>query len=73
MPGKDGGDVARELEADPTLKRVPILFLTSLVSTKEAGEREIIRDGRRFLGKPAHPKVLIEIVDRLLAQAPQAA
>jgi CheY-like chemotaxis protein len=73
MPGKDGGDVAREIESDPILHAVPILFLTSLISKKEAGEREIIRDGRRFLAKPPHPKVLVEIVDRILAEAAHAA
>ena len=73
MPGKDGGDVAREIEADPSLRGVPILFVTSLVSPSEAGEREIERDGRLFLAKPAHPKVLIEILDRLLAGSAYAA
>ena len=32
MPGKDGGDVAREIQADPVLGSVPIIFCTSLIS-----------------------------------------
>jgi CheY-like chemotaxis protein len=67
MPGKDGGEVAREIQADPSLRRVPILFLTSLISREEAGRREVIRGGQRFLAKPVNPKVLVEVVDRLLA------
>lgn len=67
MPGKDGGEVAREIEADPTLRGVPILFFTSLVSPAEAGEREVLRGGKRFLAKPVDPKVLIAAVDRILA------
>lgn len=72
MPGKDGGEVARELGADPTLRAVPILFLTSLVSTSEAGEREAVCAGMRFLAKPVKPEVLVESVDRILAEAQKA-
>ena len=43
MPGKDGGQVAREFRADPALCHVPILFLTSLVSSAEAGKRDQAR------------------------------
>jgi DNA-binding response OmpR family regulator len=67
MPGKDGGDVAREIKAEPALRGVPILFFTSLISRAEAGDREAVRDGMRFLAKPLNPKVLIETVDRVLA------
>jgi CheY-like chemotaxis protein len=66
MPGKDGGDVAREIQADPGLGSVPIIFCTSLISRAEASERETIRGGMRFLAKPVHPKVLIDAVDRAL-------
>jgi DNA-binding response OmpR family regulator len=67
MPGKDGGDVAREIQADPVISGTPILFLTSLISPTESGEREILRGGMFFLAKPVNPKVLIEAVDRALA------
>lgn len=66
MPGKDGGEVAREIQAEPALRGVPILFLTSLVSRDEAGEREIVRAGKLFLAKPVTPQVLVDTVDRLL-------
>ena len=65
MPGKDGGVVAGEMRTLPATRDVPIVFLTSLVSRAEAGERETIRGGMRFLAKPLDPKVLIEVVDRL--------
>ena len=39
MPGQDGGEVAREIEADPALRGTPILFFTSLISASEAGSR----------------------------------
>jgi CheY-like chemotaxis protein len=70
MPGKDGGDVARELQADPVLSRKPLLFLTSLISHSEAGKREVQRGGMLFLAKPVDPVVLIETVGRMLKQQP---
>ena len=73
MPGKDGGDVAREIQADPALRGVPIVFLTSLVSPAEAGGGATLRGGMRFLAKPVNIKVLIETVDRVLAGAVPAA
>ena len=73
MPGKDGGDVARAIQGDDVLSGVPILFLTSLVSPAEAGGREILRGGMRFLAKPVNPKTLIDTVDRVLAGKVHAA
>ncbi len=65
MPGKDGGDVAAELSMDPVLRRVPVIFLTSLVTQHEAGTR---KDGR-FLGKPVSPQLLLQTVREALAVA----
>jgi CheY-like chemotaxis protein len=70
MPGKDGGEVAREIRADPALGRVPILIVTSLLSSDETGGRETSSAGMRFLAKPVDPKVLIDSVDRALAGVP---
>ena len=61
MPGKDGGEVARELAADSLLSSVPIIFITSLVSPAEAGAR----NGGVYLAKPIEPRRLIETVQRL--------
>ncbi len=67
MPSKDGGEVAREIGADVALRGTPILFFTSLISRDEAGQREVMRGGMRFLAKPINPKVLVETIDRILA------
>jgi CheY-like chemotaxis protein len=66
MPGKDGGEVALELSGDPQLCRKPIMFFTSLISTAEAGKREVMRGGQPFLAKPVNPVALVEAVGRLL-------
>ncbi len=68
MPGKDGGEVAREFRADRAFSHIPILFLTSLVSSAEAGQREITRGTQRFLAKPVNPEVLLAVVKRMLKE-----
>jgi CheY-like chemotaxis protein len=65
MPGKDGGDVAEELGQDPVLSRVPIVFLTSLISQNEAG----MHNGARYLSKPVSPLVLLQTVRETLQEA----
>ena len=73
MPGKDGGEVAREIKNDTALGPTPIIFFTSLVSQDEAGDRESVRGGMRFLAKPVDPSVLVATVDRVLAGGAKAA
>ncbi len=68
MPGKDGGAVAAELGEDPFLRRVPVVFVTSLASKTDqrpAGPR-----GPYFLSKPPSPQLLLETVGELLNRAP---
>jgi DNA-binding response OmpR family regulator len=36
MPGMDGGDVARALSSNEQTRRIPILYLTSIISHEEA-------------------------------------
>ena len=73
MPGKDGGDVAKELAADPIVRRTPILFLTSLISEADTKGGIALRGGMRFLSKPVDPAALVAAVDGLLASAQVAA
>ena len=68
MPGQDGGEVARDIEADPVLRGTPILFFTSLISSVEAGDRITMRGGMRFLAKPLNPKILIGVIDQVMAE-----
>ena len=69
MPGKDGGEVAREIQEDPILAGVPILFLTSLISDAEGGTGTTMRGGMPYLSKPVNSKILVATVDRMLAAA----
>lgn len=58
MPGKDGGMVSAEMNADPVLSRTPIIFVTSLVGKNEAG----MHNGKRYISKPVDPNLLLEAV-----------
>ncbi|MEP6669213.1 MAG: response regulator [Chthoniobacter sp.] len=72
MPGKDGGTVARELAGIATLAKVPVIFVTSLISKSEAG----LRNGVRYLSKPVDPHLLLSTVGSLCPRfkpEPQAA
>lgn len=51
MPEADGGTVAAQFKEEPTLKNVPIVFLTAIVSKDEAQTRREI-GGCEFLAKP---------------------
>lgn len=50
MPQADGLEVATQLEADWALHEVPIVFVTTLITSEEA------RDGRRINGHRVVPK-----------------
>ncbi|HEV7867724.1 MAG TPA: response regulator [Chthoniobacteraceae bacterium] len=69
MPGKDGGEVARDMAADAQLRSIPVLFFTSLISREEAGTKAVMRGSYRYLAKPVNPNVLVETLDLILAQA----
>jgi len=52
MPGKDGGEVAAQFKESSSLKDVPIVFLTAIVSTKETGGHEATAGALTYLAKP---------------------
>ena len=65
MPGLNGGDVARRLRTVPGLKKVPVVFMTSLLTEGEAAE-PLYSDGSRVLAKPVTMAKLIECVAGML-------
>jgi DNA-binding response OmpR family regulator len=65
MPGKSGGDLAREAANDSRLCDIPVLFLTGLVSHEEAGTSSLESGGMKFLAKPVDPALLLAEVGRL--------
>ena len=66
MPGIDGGNLAAKIKSDVLLKHVPIVFLTAVVSPKEAGLQPKNIGGYSFLAKPVSPEVLERCIEEHL-------
>jgi DNA-binding response OmpR family regulator len=66
MPGKCGGDLARDAALDSRLRDIPVLFLTGLVSHAEAGTSPMESGGMKFLPKPVDPAMLLATVGQLI-------
>ena len=65
MPETDGGEVAAQIESDPTLHRTPLVFLTGLVTKAEARSGLQI-NGHSFLAKPIGIPELVAGIERNL-------
>jgi CheY-like chemotaxis protein len=63
MPVMDGGEVAAQIEADPDLIEVPIIFLTAIVSRAETGEKGLVKAGRKFIAKPINLEALVRCIE----------
>lgn len=66
MPDMDGGDIAAQIRAEPSLKRVPIVFLTAIVTEKETEKRQQF-GGFPFISKPVTPEKLAETIEKHLS------
>jgi len=65
MPKVDGGDVARQIASDPILKAVKIIFLTAIVSAREAAGVGGI-GGFPFMAKPVSLAALTAMIEQTL-------
>jgi CheY-like chemotaxis protein len=65
MPEMDGGTLAAKIREEPLLRFVPIVFLTAIVSSKEAEHRKTI-DGHPCLAKPVTKDRLVECINQYL-------
>lgn len=66
MPDKDGGDIAQAIREDRRLKKIPIIFLTSIISKQERAEHEGMMGGDRFLAKPIGVNELVAEIETVL-------
>ena len=62
MPDISGGEVASQIEADPTLKNTPIVFLTATAVKDYEG----IVASRGLIRKPATVEEIIECIEKNL-------
>jgi CheY-like chemotaxis protein len=63
MPEIDGGYLAAQLEADPELKSVPVIFLTAIISREEAIANGGMIAGHFFIAKPASCEVVTKCIE----------
>lgn len=64
MPRRDGREVLREIKADPELRKIPVVVLTT--SRAEEDVTGSYRDGANsFITKPASFGALVEVVQAL--------
>jgi CheY-like chemotaxis protein len=68
MPEMTGGDVAAALEEDTLTARIPLIYLTALVSAEEARELEGRVGGRPGVSKQAQLSELLERIEEVLAR-----
>ena len=65
MPQTDGGEVAARIQSDPALRRIPVVFLTALV-TKAETKSGLEIEGHPFLAKPISFEELMERIEENL-------
>ena len=65
MPKIDGGELAKQIEADSELRDTPIIFLTALVTHGEAQSGLHIQ-GHPFVAKPISIPELIDAIEKHL-------
>ena len=68
MPDMDGSQVAEDLLADETTKRIPIIFLTALAQRKEVESGNGIIGGRTFIAKPVTQDELIKRIEAAIGK-----
>ena len=68
MPGKDGGELLTELQADEQLKTIPVIFLTATMTAHAVEVRKGTIRGVPIIAKPVEPKKLIQRIEEVLRQ-----
>lgn len=61
MPDADGTEIAAQIRKDRSLEAIRVVFMTSLISQKEADEGSVI-GGHPFIPKPVGAEILLERV-----------
>ena len=64
MPGKDGREALADMKADPALRRIPVVVLTTSVDEDDV-ERSYELGVSGFIHKPASFAALLEIINTL--------
>ncbi len=70
MPFEDGFDTSKELKADPALRQIPIMLLTSFSQRKGETDVSVAKgmelEAEDYVEKPVEPRELLRRVDKIL-------
>ena len=64
MPRMPGGNVVAQFQTDPTLRNLPIVFLTAAVQRSRLEEMDGIISGLPCLTKPASLEEIVAMIER---------
>jgi len=70
LPTMDGYAVARELRANPALRNIPIVAVTSYAMTGDR-EKAIAAGCNGYVEKPINPETFVAEIARYLGEAPK--
>lgn len=63
MPDKEGSEIAAEMRQDENLNKIPVVFLTALVTKEETGKNCSLISGNPFIAKPVNLNELIHCIE----------
>jgi DNA-binding response OmpR family regulator len=72
MPDVDGGEVASNIRSDPSLKDVPIVFLTAGVSKETTRVKRNVIGGETYIAKPATVDEIVRCIEKKLGKTSAA-
>jgi len=73
MPDVDGGEAASKIRSDPSLKDVPIVFLTAGVSKETTRVKRNVIGGETYIAKPATVDEIVRCIEKKLGKKTGAA
>ena len=67
MPEMSGGEVAQNLRDRSETKKIPVIFLTALITEDEAGNENMVNiGGYNYISKPITTKKLVALIKKIL-------
>ncbi len=66
MPDVTGPDVAKQIQRDETTSKIPIVFLTAMVTKDESTSKEKTIGGHHFIAKPVSPEAILREIEQYL-------
>jgi two-component system cell cycle response regulator len=72
MPHQDGYEFLRMVQADPSLARIPFIFLSASVWSTREQQQALVRGATKFISRPIDPGTLLSELEECLQKAKRA-